>query len=180
MVEKINELEDKEKSQRSEIEANLARIHELHGEVQSAKQAVQNKDKEIKGLEDELEELKVVTEDQIQELKFQLAEAGKGGTKSEKAAEPKESHKSLKSVKEVEVVKEVIKEVVKEVPTSHAEAQTDIGMDYFDRERERTMQKVESRGSNGSGGQSSKARVGGGGTIAKPPRQPSKHGSSSK
>lgn len=180
MAEKVKELADKETSQRSEIEANLARIHELHGEVQTAKQAVQNKDKEIKGLEDELEELKVTTEDQVQELKFQLAEAEKGAPRSEKEAEPKASRKSLKSVKEVEVVKEVIKEVVKQVPTSHAEAQTDIGMEYFDRERERTMQKTDSRGSNGSGGQSSKARVGGGGTIAKPPRQPSKHGSSTK
>lgn len=179
VAEQAKELADKEKSQRSEIEANLSRIHELHGEVQSAKQAVQNKDKEIKGLEDELEELKVATEDQVQELKFQLAEA-KGGAQPEKAAEPKASHKSLKSVKEVEVVKEVIKEVVRQVPTSDAGAQTEIGMAYFDRERERPMQHVESRGSNGSGGQSSKARVGGGGTIAKPPRQPSKHGSSSK
>lgn len=117
------------------------------------------------------------TEDQIQELKFQIAEAEK--------AKPAESRKSLKPVKEEVVVKEVIKEVVKEVevpkkdvPTAEAQAQTDIGMDYFDRER--TMPKAESRGSNGSGGQSSKARVGGGGTIAKPPRQPSKHGSSSK
>lgn len=104
---------------------------------------MQNKDKEIKGLEDELEELKVAHEDQVQDLKFQLAEAGKGAAPSEKAAEPKASHKSLKSVKEVkevEVVKEVIKEVVRQVPTSDAGAQTEIGMDYFDRERERTLQ----------------------------------------
>ena len=45
-------------------------------------------------------------------------------------------------------------------------------MDYFDKEK--SLQKNQSRGSNASASQGSKTRVGGGGTIAKPPRQSSK------
>lgn len=72
------------------------------------------------------------------------------------------------------MVEKIVKEYVKEVvPTEQAQTQTDIAMDYFDRER--SMPKAESRASTGS-----KTRVGGGGTIAKPPRQPSKQGSQSR
>ena len=82
----------------------------------------------MKALEEELEELKVSTEDQIQELKFQLAEANKSKSKlsaqkelEQKESEKKESHKSLKPV-EVEKIVEVVKEVEKEpVPTEQAQ-----------------------------------------------------------
>jgi len=51
-------------------------------------------------------------------------------------------------------------------------------MEYFDRER--SLHQNQSRGSNASGSQGSKTRVGGGGTISKPPRQSSKQLASSK
>jgi len=49
--------------------------------------------------------------------------------------------------------------------------QTDIAMDYFDRERSAPkLSKQESRGSAGAAS-SKGSRVGGGGTVSKPPRQ---------
>lgn len=51
------------------------------------------------------------------------------------------------------------------VPVESAECQTDIGMDYFDRPP--SFQKQDSRGSATG---SNRQRVGGGGSIAKPPR----------
>ena len=48
-----------------------------------------------------------------------------------------------------------------------ANTQTDIGMEWFDRER--SVHKQDSRGS-GVGSSSNKQRVGGGGAISKPPR----------
>ena len=96
----------------------------------------------------EFEDFKVETEDQIAELKAQINEK-----KKEPSAE-----------KVVEKVVEVEKE---KVPTEEAECQTDIGMEYFDR------QPPSSRASRASEG-SNKQRVGGGGSIVKPPKPVSK------
>lgn len=60
---------------REEVETNLKRIHELSTEVSAVQKATAGKEKEIKELEEQLEALKLQTEDEIQELKFQLAEA---------------------------------------------------------------------------------------------------------
>lgn len=53
--------------------------------------------------------------------------------------------------------------------TRDEQAQTDIAMDYFDRER--SMAKTDSRGRSGSGALNSKPRITEG--SSKPPRQPS-------
>ena len=76
-------------AQSEEIEGNLKRIHDLHEEATKLRNAAQAKDKEIKTLEEELENLKIDTEDQIQDLKMQLAEQSKGKVKppSEKGSE---------------------------------------------------------------------------------------------
>ena len=64
----------------------------------------------------------------------------------------------------------MIKEVPKqEVETKDEQAQTDIAMDYFDRER--SLAKTDSRGRSGSGVLNSKPRNTEG--SQKPPRQPS-------
>ena len=53
----------------------------------------------------------------------------------------------------------------------YKDTQTDIGMDYFDRERSAPkLSKQDSRGS-GAAASSKGSRVGGGGTVSKPPRQ---------
>jgi hypothetical protein len=54
----------------------------------------------------------------------------------------------------------------KEVPTEETGCQTDIAMDYFEKQH---LQKQESRGSGETAG-GSRVKVGGGGTISKPPK----------
>lgn len=129
MEAKVKELTELQAQHGEEVESNLKRISELHGEAQTHKDAIKAKQKELKELEEQMEALKVDTEDQIQDLKQQLADALKSKGKmpsaqkapSEKGSESKASQKSLKpppvkEIKEVEVIKEVIKEVVKQVP----------------------------------------------------------------
>ena len=73
--------------------------------------------------------------------------------------------KAEKAEKEAEENKVETKPVV---PMESAECQTDIGMDYFDRPASLRQD------SRASGTESQKKRVGGGGSIVKPPRHSSK------
>lgn len=68
-------LTTRQEQYREEVETSLKRIHELSTEVSTVQKATAGKEKEIKELEEQLEALKVRSEDEIQELKFQLAEA---------------------------------------------------------------------------------------------------------
>jgi hypothetical protein len=74
------------------------------------------------------------------------------------------------------IVEKIVEKIVEvpreEVPKEEAECQTDIGMEYFDRVQ--PLQKADSRAS----GSSNKQRVGGGGSIIKPPKPVAKQNSS--
>jgi hypothetical protein len=72
----------------------------------------------------------------------------------------------------VEEVEKIVEVPLEEVSKEEAECQTDIGMEYFDR-NQHPLQKTDSK----SSGNSNKQRVGGGGAIAKPPKPVSKSNS---
>ena len=57
-------------AQSEEIEGNLKRIHDLHEEATKLRNAAQAKDKEIKTLEEELENLKIDTEDHAKQKRI--------------------------------------------------------------------------------------------------------------
>ena len=106
----------------------------------------------------EYDDLKIESEDQIAELKSKIQEKSKSPEKP---------------VEQVEkIVEKIVEVAAKEVPKEEAECQTDIAMEYFDRVQQ-PLQKADSKASGGS----NKQRVGGGGSIVKPPKPVSKQNS---
>jgi hypothetical protein len=84
----------------------------------------------------------------------------------------KKSSPEKKEEQAEKIVEKIVEVHKEEVPKEEAECQTDIAMEYFDRPQQ-PLQKADSRAS----GSSNKQRVGGGGSIVKPPKPVSKQNS---
>ena len=177
----IETLESVKNDNKAEIANYYTRNQALMNDVAEAGAATDAAKEEIAKLTDDLEEVKFACEEKVSEMKNQLNElrdsneananaAEDAAAARKKSAEARRQQESDRKAADAEAAKHS----AASLPKEFAQTQTDIGMEYFDRER--SFHDQESRRSNAS--QSNKQRVGGGGSIVKPPRNPSRQTSS--